>query len=155
MSAIRPSAHGARSPARVLRRYRSGLRPLEDRVTMSGSPWSGVDRDDVASLLSGATYVQNELVVALKNTATTFADVLAIESARDAVTSTAITAQKLLGAATVGGANLYQLTLNVGANFADTLAAISKWTTVDWAAPNFIYTEDARDLTPNDPSYAS
>jgi hypothetical protein len=79
MPAHRQLTYGARPKLRAPRRYRSGIRPLEDRVTMSASAWSNLDQEDVASLLSGANYVQNELIVALKNTATTFADVLAIE----------------------------------------------------------------------------
>src|SRR5688500_9554841 len=122
MPAVRPQPSGARPIARALRRYRSGIRPLEDRVSMSASPWSQLDPDEATALLSGTTYVQNELIVALKDTSTTFADVLAVESARDAVTTSAIAAQKLLGVASAGDPSLYQITLDVGADFAETLS---------------------------------
>ena len=125
-----PSAPGCAPDSR--RRYRSGIRPLEDRVSMSASPWSQLDRDEAADLLAGTSYVPNELIVALKNTAATFADVLAIESARDSVTAAAVTDQRQLSAATDQSSALYRLTVNAGTDFAGVLAAISNWTSVEW-----------------------
>jgi uncharacterized delta-60 repeat protein len=158
MSAHRPPAHPARldrraadadrstangrseANSRRTRRYCSGLRTLEDRVSLSASSWSHLTEAEVEQRLAGTAYAENELVVALAATSPSLADVLAIESARDAVTAGAIASFEALSAPNAGSADpqVYRVTLATEADFEATLAAISNWTTVEWAAPNFV-----------------
>src|SRR5688500_10940356 len=109
MSVSPPHAYGARPKLRARRRYSSGIRPLEDRVSLSASGWSHLDADEAADRLAATNYVAGELIVALTETAPTFADVLAIEAARDAVTAGAVTGQTLLDGGAGEAPALYRL----------------------------------------------
>jgi uncharacterized delta-60 repeat protein len=139
MPFLHSHAYGARLKPRAVRRYRSGVCPLEDRVTMSASGWSQLDPDEAAELLAGTNYVAGELIVALDDASPSFADVLAIEAARDAATAAAVQSQTLLDEGAGAAPALYRLSLDVAADFAETLAAISNWTSVAWVSPNFTY----------------
>src|SRR5262245_52094687 len=117
MSVVDVHTYGARSARRPIRRYRSGIRSLEDRITMSASGWSHLDAEEAASRLAGTSYVPNELIVALQESAPNFADVLAIEAARDAVTAAAVQGQMLLDEGAGPALALYRLSLDVSADF--------------------------------------
>lgn len=154
------------------------VEPLEARHVLTasfvGNAWTQMNSEDLSAALVGKEFVADELIVALKSGAamSTFQDALNAQASENSNWSTTILSSSLMGQSLVdAGFTLYQVTLDVRADFVQTLSAISQWAEVEWVAPNFIYHADIPDLatsdvtelpagedpdfTPNDPSFAS
>jgi uncharacterized delta-60 repeat protein len=150
-------AYQARASQRSLY-FQPQIETLEPRLAMSASPWSQLTRDEAVALLAGHEFVADQIVVALQSPSDSlsFTDVLAIEAARDAATVALVDGVQLLGNVVANvGSSLYTVTLKAGADLTTAIAAISNWSGVEWAAPNFVYIDSDRELTPNDPSYGT
>ncbi|MBX7165735.1 MAG: S8 family serine peptidase [Pirellulales bacterium] len=155
-------------------RRRKAVRPLkfageslEQRQLLSASS-STPELSAILKLAATRPFVSDEVVVAIRTPATGVnGDALTSDSI--SLADDPLNQLRLDGALDTSGAELlladrsplgehlmlYTIPLRNGTTVAEGLARLAELPDVAWAAPNFIYSGDPRDLIPNDPLFGS
>jgi subtilisin family serine protease len=131
-------------------RVRLFLEVLEERTVLS----SGLDRP------SGAlSYTNTEVVAAIKSPAPLSALAAVLDTPQGHNLSGAIQLSASRTMPSLPGETLVEIALANGADPQQVVSDLSKLAIVSWASPNYVYDAsvltDPREMTPNDPSYAS
>lgn len=153
----------ARGRARGARRL--AIERLEDRRLLFAAPWLDSGTESVEAWIGDRSYVADELVVAVRGPAATGLTTVAQAAARfaaagpEALVPAAIRSRAFAATRDASGEalELHHVRLPAGVSVTTALAELASFagSEVAWAAPNFVYEGDPRELVPNDPSYAS
>ncbi len=141
------------------RSFAPKLEGLEARQLLSVTG-GATQLQNLLKLADARPYVENELVIAMRTGDGDQALTAAFSDGPNWLTETGedspFLSRPLIAnpVAAGGGLSLFSLTLPEGTDVKEAMAEASTNPLVVWAAPNFIYESDPRDLVPNDSLYA-